>query len=409
MTAKVSPGYCASATAALPPHAESHDLDKVADLIRDYKEVETPVLLSCVQQAERDLYSDSNDVWLPAKFFFTAILERGTKDQFLAIMPFFLRGCKGPGPNPQILFFSLIDEVIKSTRFDDVSEQVTQLLLRECESNNEWIRNKALESFGTLLRDSKMRPHEKAVVKAATRAAASVLERPWMPNMFNCWNLFGQATCLLEFQLVKDHLEHNGDEIVRVVQGLLEKGSLYLRLRGAEISAKIKERMDAARSLLPSGIETQVAVDLAADNPRAVIEDPKLFWAIFCKNASLTSYTPLFTIQQAKGTIEKLRPFFLEESISFFAHSRSCEGYFTDPIEDPQFVDLRKRKTDYCPVFFQWYVQPYLPALANSLGYECAIQSSSCNVLIRAMGMMISSRDILTRDFVLHYQLTRRV
>jgi hypothetical protein len=396
MTAVVAAGATdPSRLAKIAQKNRFHILQELADCIVQGEIVPEEKLRIAVQVGEGLFYSQDPEDYQRGFEFFRTVLQSGDDEFFQATTPFFLQG---RAPCPPYASFRGFDALVKELiahvhEFRSGRAVAIQTLLKESESKDAFARTLALECFGLLLGHCKRTGGELEVLKAATKAVHSVLNRPSDSASKSMeYRLYGPALLLLDL-LIDNHLHQNEEEIVPLVNSLPDKESPYLQTKGAELVQKVASREAAAKRILPSLEAAGIATQLSCENPAAVLENPEYFWSLFVVRARFNLATPLAILERAKEAVEKLRPFFQRES-SFFALSRPFGGFLIDasPFEDE--IDLTSRpsdratgtKGDYDTSVFESSVKLLLPQIATVLGYECMMTPFHIRFRIRCGG-----------------------
>lgn len=156
-------------------------------------------------------------------------------------------------------------------------------------------------------------------------------------------------------------------------------------------------------------------VDLSGINEKSheeIIENPKLFWGLFCKNykpekdrknffdvvvkgETLTISGKDHIIKPVESAVEKLRLFFVDGYRDHKVDILLLEfptGLFFEKNTDIETIDLRSKK-DVSGQFFNCYIKPFLPNLANSLGATYS-EAKVIKRVMRIEGFMPKNKEV---------------
>lgn len=390
------------ATACSGPVADPVSiLQNLSNKIAIYRHhIESGALAQGVQLAT-ELFSSKDAAESRAVFtFFRAILQYGNNEDFKAIQPFFLDGWKDQVDEDSMHSFCYwLDELIsRAYPFEEGASTAMKALSAICESENPFFRSKALDHFSKLLHAAPWQREE--IVKAAIAAASHALEQPYKGGSYE-WGLYGSAISLLT-TLILDYFEQDPEAICKLVESLSSKDSPMLKAAHERLSKKIAEITDKAKAILPSAEASEAVVKVAAENSSAVIGDSELFWAFFCKEAGFSPFKQLFDIERAKEGVERLRQCLASGCLSFYTATvgHALKNGFLLDARAPRPIDLRTRPHeffsateigDYSAVFFDKDVKPFIPNLAEALGYQCSANNQPVEFLVR--------RELAVSDF----------
>lgn len=362
----------------LPKGSSPDNREKLEKLTESVSYSPQPGLLdqdlqSAVEVVEELFYSYEKEDQEIAYLFLRKVIDFGKQSEWDAVASFFKKGypVEAYHIGSWNYFFDLAERLIKKAdRFQGAREIAIQLLANLSQFEHRFTRDRALGLFSVLLSSSLYKKEETLAVQAATDAVSVVLAHPCELNYkesslhFEESLFYDEAIFLLKF-LIQNHLHSNAGGIQNLVKSLFSHSSDYLQKKGAELSQAIASHFAITQTLLPDDAAIEKLDSLQKKALElAMKEDFGLFWALYCKKASITSASEYVEISFVKKMLEKVHPYFMNKD-SFLVLS---VGYLLGNGQAPK---LSQENLILSPTLFERAISPYLPAMATALGYEC--------------------------------------
>lgn len=355
---------------------------------RNGKEIEQQMLQVAVPIAKKFFYSSQIDNQDAGYHFFLAILTNGTQIEFDAISSFFTESPQSEIRNSYICcsLFDLMNQLIARLSDYKGALQIIESTLKElCASDQSSVKDKALFAFSVLLgRLDPYSPEQQGTYDIGIKIVDTILKQPFETNKKACetyitTKFYGQTISLFS-QLVNKYSLLKPDAIEALIQFLETHKFEYLKEEGVRLRLQFHQIL--ASSYFPD--ETSMKRVDQDELFEAVKEEPKLFWALFCKIAQLpTCPSQIKSIKEyerlrpIKRGLAIVLPYFLKCASFYIIKGYFVEAFRRQPIE----LEYLPPENMVCfPFFFNKYVKPHLPSLAKALGYEVSLEETTLDV-----------------------------